>query len=266
MAITATAPSARLLTQTSRRARARPASLKVRSQARRVEQSAPVGFGRREALTAATGAALLLGGSGPALAKDDKNVGAYLPVYEEDSDLVLFVPGPRETPAIRAGTIDPKAPYRFALPPKWHRDPVANISSGNYCQPNCAEPWTEVIFSGAEGRAQVIISPLVRLINKSNASLSEIGPPEGLINSFGPYITGTYVEDDDVLSSSSCEKNGRLYYTYELYAPYGTMPPHGLAVLTTKGDAAILFAVNATDKQWGSGEALLHKVIDSFTV
>lgn len=104
MATTATAPSARLLTQTSRRARARPASLKVRSQARRVEQSAPVGFGRREALTAATGAALLLGGSGPALAKDDKNVGAYLPVYEEDSDLVLFVPGPRETPAIRSVT------------------------------------------------------------------------------------------------------------------------------------------------------------------
>jgi hypothetical protein len=33
---------------------------------------------------------------------------------------------------------------------------VANIQSGNYCQPRCAEPWTEVIFTDpAEGKAQV---------------------------------------------------------------------------------------------------------------
>lgn len=33
---------------------------------------------------------------------------------------------------------------------------VANIQSGNYCQPRCAEPWTEVIFTDpAEGKVQV---------------------------------------------------------------------------------------------------------------
>lgn len=113
---------------------------------------------------------------------------------------------------------------------------------------------------------QVIISPLVRLINKSGASLDEIGPPEGLIQSFGAYITGTGLEEDEVLSASSKKVNGRTYYNYEIYAPYGTQPPHGLASLTTKGDAAILFVINATDKQWSAAEPKLRAVLDSFVV
>lgn len=193
-------------------------------------------------------------------------VGQYLPAYGKD-DLVLFVPGPQETPAIRAATINPNKPYSFALPPNWKRDPVANISSGNYCQPRCAEPWTEVIFSSpADGKAQVIISPLVRLINKSGAGLEDIGPPEGLINSFGPYITGTNVEEEDVVSATSKQVDGRTYYDYEIYAPYAINPPHGLATLTTKGDAAILFVINATDKQWGASKDKLKSVLESFVV
>lgn len=96
--------------------------------------------------------------------------------------------------ALRAGTVDRDNPYRFALPSNWRENQVtlrrnqispfeshqlqrinswrgcmaqqlnpiarrlqvANIQSGNYCQPRCAEPWTEVIFSDpAEGKVQV---------------------------------------------------------------------------------------------------------------
>jgi hypothetical protein len=49
-------------------------------------------------------------------------------------DLVLFVPDPKKTPALRAGTVNPASPYRFALPPKFREGKVANILSGNYCQ------------------------------------------------------------------------------------------------------------------------------------
>mmetsp|Transcript_5289 Transcript_5289/g.12887 ORF Transcript_5289/g.12887 Transcript_5289/m.12887 type:complete len:273 (+) Transcript_5289:86-904(+) len=197
---------------------------------------------------------------------DSKEVGTYLPAYGENN-FVLFVPDPRETPALRAATIDPKNPYRFAMPSNWKRDPVANIASGNYCQPRCAEPWTEVIFSSPEdGKCQVTISPLVRLINKPNAKLEEIGSPESLINSIGPYITGTDIEDGDVLSCSSTVENGRTYYLYELYAPYGLNPPHSLAKLTTKDDAALLFTVNATDKQWANSEKKLRSMIETFSV
>ena len=82
-------------------------------------------------------------------------MGTYLPAAGVE-DFVLFVPDAAKTPAIRAGTVDKNNPYRFALPPTWREQAVANIQSGNYCQPRCAEPWTEVIFyDSSEGRAQV---------------------------------------------------------------------------------------------------------------
>jgi hypothetical protein len=55
---------------------------------------------------------------------------------------VLFVPTKAKTPALRAGTVDAANPYKFALPPQMVEQKVANISSGNYCQPRCDEPWT----------------------------------------------------------------------------------------------------------------------------
>ena len=42
----------------------------------------------------------------------------YLPPAGID-DLVLFVPDARKTPALRAGTVDPNSPYKFALPPSF---------------------------------------------------------------------------------------------------------------------------------------------------
>lgn len=55
---------------------------------------------------------------------------------------VLFVPTQAKTPALRAGTVDSANPYKFALPPQMVEQKVANIASGNYCQPRCDEPWT----------------------------------------------------------------------------------------------------------------------------
>jgi hypothetical protein len=45
-------------------------------------------------------------------------VGTYLPPSGID-DLVLFQPDARKTPALRAGTVDPNSPYKFALPPSF---------------------------------------------------------------------------------------------------------------------------------------------------
>lgn len=37
---------------------------------------------------------------------------------------------------------------------------------------------------------QVLVSPLEKLTFKVGASVKDIGPPEALLGSFGPYITG----------------------------------------------------------------------------
>jgi hypothetical protein len=48
------------------------------------------------------------------------------------------------------------SPYSFFLPPNWVQQRIANILSGNYCQPKCAEPWIEVKFDNPkQGTLQV---------------------------------------------------------------------------------------------------------------
>jgi hypothetical protein len=176
------------------------------------------------------------------------------------------VPDRSKTPALRAGTVDREKPYSFMLPPSWSERKVANIQSGNYCQPRCAEPWTEVIFADdSEGKASVIVSPLVRLTNVKGAKLEDIGDPQGVITSLGPFITGTYLDADDVLNVKSLQKDdGLTYYYYDIYATYGLNGPHLLSSCTVKGDLALLFTIAATDKQWPRAKAKLSKMRESF--
>ena len=99
-------------------------------------------------------------------------------------------------------------PYKFILPPTWKQLRVANILSGNYCQPKCAEPWVEVKFEDEkQGKIQVVASPLIRLTNKPNATIEDIGSPEKVIASLGPFVTGNTFDPDELLETS-VEKRG----------------------------------------------------------
>lgn len=94
-------------------------------------------------------------------------------------------------------------PYKFMLPPTWKQTRVANILSGNYCQPKCAEPWVEVKFEDEnQGKVQIVASPLIRLTNKPNATIEDIGSPEKLIASLGPFVTGNTFDPDELLEAS----------------------------------------------------------------
>lgn len=135
----------------------------------------------------------------PSLAKEVE-VGSYLPPSSSDPSFVVFKASPKDTPALRAGNVQP---YQFVLPPTWKQTRVANILSGNYCQPKCAEPWVEVKFEDEkQGKIQVVASPLIRLTNKPNATIEQIGDPEKLIASLGPFVTGNSYDPDELLESS----------------------------------------------------------------
>lgn len=41
-----------------------------------------------------------------------------------------------------------------------------------------------------EGRAALLAAPLFKLTPKNISNIAEIGTPEGVINSVGPYVTG----------------------------------------------------------------------------
>ena len=99
-------------------------------------------------------------------------------------------------------------PYKFILPSSWKQVRVANILSGNYCQPKCAEPWVEVKFENVnEGSVQVVASPMVRLSNKPHATIEEIGPPEKIISALGQFVTGNSYDPDELLETTVDKKD-----------------------------------------------------------
>lgn len=156
-------------------------------------------------------------------------------------------------------------PYQFILPPTWKQTRVANILSGNYCQPKCAEPWVEVKFEDdKQGKIQVVASPLIRLTNKPNATIEDIGSPEKVIASLGPFVTGNTYDPEELLESSVEKLGDQTYYKYTLETPYALTGTHNLAKATAKGSTVVLFVASANDKQWQASEKVLRTMLDSF--
>ncbi|KAJ6408409.1 hypothetical protein OIU84_011677 [Salix udensis] len=171
---------------------------------------------------------------------------------------------PKDTPALRAGNVQP---YQFILPPSWKQTRVANILSGNYCQPKCAEPWVEVKFEDEkQGKVQVVASPLIRLTNKPNATIEEIGNPEKLIASLGPFVTGNSYDPDELLETRIEKLGDQTYYKYMLETPFALTGTHNLAKATAKGSTVVLFVASANDKQWQASEKTLKAILDSFQI
>ncbi|XP_020219572.1 psbP domain-containing protein 6, chloroplastic [Cajanus cajan] len=206
---------------------------------------------------------VLLREAPPSLAREVE-VGSFLPPSPSDPSFVLFKASPKDTPALRAGNVQP---YKFILPPTWKQARVANILSGNYCQPKCAEPWVEVKFEDEkQGKVQVVASPLIRLTNKPNATIEDIGSPEKVIASLGPFVTGNTLDPDELLETSVEKLGDQTYYKYVLETPYALTGTHNLAKATAKGNTVVLFVVSANDKQWQTSEETLKAVLDSFEV
>ncbi|VFQ61549.1 unnamed protein product [Cuscuta campestris] len=219
---------------------------------------------RRHMLKLGLGIAPLLTGippPPPAKAKEVE-VGSFLPPSLTDPSFVLYRAKPADTPALRAGNVQP---YRFILPSTWKQTRVANILSGNYCQPKCAEPWIEVRFENEkQGKVQVVASPLVRLTNKPNATIEDIGTPEKVIASLGPFVTGNTFDPDELVRASVEMRGGLTYYRYVLETPYALTGSHNLAKATAKGDTVVLFVASASEKQWQSSQKTLEAIVDSF--
>lgn len=76
-----------------------------------------------------------------------------------------------------------------------------------------------------------------------DATIEKIGPPEKVINAFGPEVIGENVEGK-VLSMNVEEHSGRTYYRYELE------PPHALVTATAAGNRLYLFSVTGSGMEF----------------
>ncbi|PSC75910.1 psbP domain-containing chloroplastic [Micractinium conductrix] len=265
--------SAALQGRARRSASRRGAALVCAAAPHSEQQQSAESSSRRTALLGAAGLALGAGlsGAAPQLAAAAPSqpvpVGDYLPAAPGMPGFCIYKPDSKKTVAIRAGVIKPDPDYySFALPETWAEAQLLNILTGNFCMPKCEEPWYEAKFESAkEGSAQVIVTELQKLGSKPGASLAQLGTPESVVSRVGNFITGTNLEEEDVVSAEKKQfADGRDYYVYEVYAPYSKTGGHNLAAFTTKGGLAFLFVLTASDKQWNAAEPKLRKMLETF--
>lgn len=148
----------------------------------------------------------------------------------------------------------PIIPYLFSVPQGWEEVPVSIADLGG----------TEIDLrfgSSKEGRLFVIVAPVLRFADYlgENATIEQIGPPEKVINAFGPEVIGENVEGK-VLSMNVEEHSGRRYYQYELE------PPHALITATAAGNRLYLFNVTGNGLQWKRHYQDLKRIAYSFRV
>lgn len=148
----------------------------------------------------------------------------------------------------------PIIPYAFSVPQEWEEVPVSIADLGG----------TEIDLrfgSSKEGRLFVIVAPVLRFSDDlgDNAKIELIGPPEKVINAFGPEVIGENVEGK-VISMNVVEHSGRTYYQYELE------PPHALITATAAGNRLYLFNVTANGLQWKRHYSDLKRIAESFRV
>jgi hypothetical protein len=185
---------------------------------------------------------------------------------------VLYAPDARATPATRAGVIKPPL-YQWALPPSFRPDMLVNALTGNFCFPNCVEPWYEASFSdGGVGKVFLCVLILKKLIPSSRddgggATVETLGPAENVARAIGPLITGQGYEDEDLVAASTRKtSDGQIFYDYELLA--STADPAGprrRAAVTVKGPLVYIFVAASTEKQArADGAQTLPAIVKSF--
>lgn len=148
----------------------------------------------------------------------------------------------------------PIIPYSFSVPEGWEEVPVSIADLGG----------TEIDLrfgNSKQGKCFVIVAPVLRFADDlgDDATIEKIGPPEKVINAFGPEVIGESVEGK-VVSMEVAEHSGRMYYQFELE------PPHVLITATAAGNRLYLFNVTGSGLQWKRHYPDLKRIADSFRV
>lgn len=63
----------------------------------------------------------------------------------------------------------------------------------------------------------MVASPLIRLTNKPNATIEDIGTPEKLITSLGPFVTGNTFDSEELVATSIEKRDGLTVYLCQTY-------------------------------------------------
>ncbi|KAI4307184.1 hypothetical protein L6164_030398 [Bauhinia variegata] len=218
-----------------------------------IERHSPLLVSRRTIL--ASGVSLLgLPGDSLAVVKQGPLAGRIPGLSEPDEQGWRTYRRPDEKSGGHGVGWSPIIPYMFSVPQGWGEVPVSIADLGG----------TEIDLrfeNSKEGRLFVIVAPVLRFADDlgDDAKIENIGPPEKVINAFGPEVIGDNVEGK-VLSAGISEHNGRKYYQFELE------PPHFFITATAAGNRLYLFGVTGSGLQWKRHYKDLKKIAESFLV
>lgn len=209
---------------------------------------------RRSVVISGVSLALAFPGEGIAAVKQGLLAGRIPGLSEPDEQGWRTYRRPDEKSGGHGVGWSPIIPYSFSVPQQWEEVPVSIADLGG----------TEIdlrFASPNQGRLFVIVAPVLRFADDlgGDATIEKIGPPEKVINAFGPEVIGENVEGK-VLSVNVAEHSGRTYYQYELE------PPHVLITATAAGNRLYLFAVTGSGLQWKRHYKDLKRIAESFRV
>lgn len=148
----------------------------------------------------------------------------------------------------------PIIPYSFRVPDEWEEVPVSIADLGG--------TEIDLRFSNKqEGNLSVVVAPVLRFASDlgDNATIEKVGPPEKVIDAFGPELVGQNVEGQ-VKDMAVKEHDGRTYYAYELNVP------HVLITATAAGNRLYLMTVSGNARQWKKNGDVLKNIAGSFRV
>lgn len=148
----------------------------------------------------------------------------------------------------------PMIPYTFKVPEEWEEVPVSIADLGG--------TEIDLRFSNKqEGNLSVVVAPVLRFASDlgDDAKIENVGPPEKVIDAFGPELVGQNVEGQ-VRDMEVTEHDGRKYYFYELGVP------HVMITATAAGNRLYLMTVSGNARQWKKYGDGLKQIAESFRV
>jgi len=146
-------------------------------------------------------------------------------------------------------------PYKFLIYDGWDERPVS-----------IADPeGTEIdakFASDEDGELKIILAPILRFAdfpNESNPQIQDFLSLANFIKGFGPELIGAPVQEEDVVSSSTDERNGLTFYNYELRT-------HWLISATVHQRRVYIMAIHANALQWRRSYTKLLRTSNSFSI
>ncbi|KAG2444064.1 hypothetical protein HYH02_009007 [Chlamydomonas schloesseri] len=145
--------------------------------------------------------------------------------------------------------------YSFKVPSGWEEIPVSIADLGG----------TEIDLryqSKDEGDVAVVVAPVLRFMDvgfNAKVSLKDVGPPQRVIEGFGPELFGKPLDEDDVVATEVVNQDGGLYYKWEL-------KNRALVSATATKNRVFIITVTANARQWKKHSDDLRVIQQSFRV